>query len=157
MIQRNFQGFPIYNFENLCKEDKTLSLNDRSFKIFFNASKYDSIENEEQKNFLKFLKEGKSTSDFTKHLENLVYIAKQNARWRQQFMTLEQELNYRYNQGLQEGKEIGIIEGQALGERQKAIDAAKNLLKMNIGTIEQIASVENLTVDEVKKLAEEIK
>ena len=43
------------------------------------------------------------------------------------------------------------------GQQQKAIEAAKNLLKMNLGSIEQISQAVGLTIEEVQKLAAEIK
>ncbi len=42
------------------------------------------------------------------------------------------------------------------GSHDKAIEAAKALLKMKVGSIEQIAQAEGLSIDEVKQLAEEI-
>ena len=47
-------------------------------------------------------------------------------------------------------------EGIAIGEQKKAIEAAKNLLKMNVLTNEQIAQAEGLSIDEVKQLAAEV-
>lgn len=50
--------------------------------------------------------------------------------------------------GLKEGREEGLKEGR--------IEAAKNLLRMKLGTYEQIAQVQSLSVKEVKQLALEI-
>ena len=41
------------------------------------------------------------------------------------------------------------------GAHDKAIEAARNLLKMNLGTIEQIAQVQGLSIEEVQELAKE--
>ena len=43
------------------------------------------------------------------------------------------------------------------GKQQKAIEAAKNLLKMNLGSIVQISQAVGLTIEEVQKLTAEIK
>ena len=45
-------------------------------------------------------------------------------------------------------------EGIAIGEKNKALETADNLLKMNILTVEQIAQAVSLSVDEVVKLKE---
>ena len=37
---------PVYFFENICREDKSLKLNDRAFKVFFNAKNCDKMESE---------------------------------------------------------------------------------------------------------------
>ena len=51
-----------------------------------------------------------------------------------------------------EALKIGIEQGQ----QQKAIEAAKNLLKMKLLTIEQIAQAAGLPVEKVRELAEEV-
>ena len=53
---------------------------------------------------------------------------------------------------IQDSKREGIAEG-----RQEAkLEAARNLLKMKLGTFEQIAQAQGLPLEEVQKLAEEI-
>lgn len=47
-------------------------------------------------------------------------------------------------------------EGFEEGEHSKTIEVAKNLIKMKLGTYEQIAQAEGITVEEVKRIAEEI-
>ncbi len=42
------------------------------------------------------------------------------------------------------------------GKNDKAIEAAENLLKMNLLTIEQIAQAEGLPVEKVRELAEKV-
>ena len=55
------------------------------------------------------------------------------------------------------GKKEGIKQGTLAGARQKAIEAAKKLLKMNVLTVEQIAEAQGLPIEQVKVLAEEIR
>ena len=55
-------------------------------------------------------------------------------------------------QGRKEGREEGLKEGLKEGR----IEAAKNLLRMKLGTYEQIAQAQSLSVEEVKQLALEI-
>ena len=59
--------------------------------------------------------------------------------------------------GREEGREEGRLEGRLEGSRQKAIEAAKNLLKMNLGSPEQIAQASGLPLQKVLELQEEIK
>ena len=42
------------------------------------------------------------------------------------------------------------------GRKEKAIEDAKNLLKMKLGTLEQIAKAIGLSAEEVEKLASEL-
>ena len=63
-------------------------------------------------------------------------------------MDLEREKLYAYGDDLGKGFEEGA--------KKKALEAAKNLLKMNIGTVEQIAEAEGLSIEEVKFLKESL-
>ena len=47
-------------------------------------------------------------------------------------------------------------EGLEDGSQQKAIEAAKNLIKMKIGSLDQIAQAEGLSLEIVKQLADEL-
>ena len=53
-------------------------------------------------------------------------------------------------------REDGIEEGKVIGEHTKAVEATKILLKMKLLTHEQISQAEGITVEEVKKIADEM-
>ena len=63
--------------------------------------------------------------------------------------------------GLKEGMALGEAKGEKkgrlAGERNKAISATKNLLKMNLLTVEQIAAAEQLSVEEVIKIKDSLR
>ena len=44
-------------------------------------------------------------------------------------------------------------EGIAEGTRQKTVETAKNMLKIRLGTVEQISQITNLPVEEIEKLS----
>ena len=50
----------------------------------------------------------------------------------------------------------GMEKGLEQGEKQANIETAKNLLKLGINTIEQIASVTKLSIKEIEKLKKEL-
>ena len=54
--------------------------------------------------------------------------------------------------GLAEGRKEGLL----FGERNAKIEATKNLLKMNLLTVEQIAAAEQLSVEEVLKIKDSL-
>ena len=54
------------------------------------------------------------------------------------------------------GREKGLAEGIEKGSLKKAIEAAKNLLRLGVNTLEQIAQVQELPLEKVQELAEEI-
>ncbi|MGP1595303.1 MAG: PD-(D/E)XK nuclease family transposase, partial [Treponema sp.] len=56
-----------------------------------------------------------------------------------------------FNAGMQQGKSLGLAEGEIRGSRQANIETARNLLAMGL-SIENIAAATSLTVQEVEKL-----
>ena len=143
------RGIPIYTFDYTCKEDGETKLDDGALKHFFIAKTCAKmIKDKEIKSFFEFLISNKATSDYTSDLNKYVTDAKHNMQWRVQYMTWERQRTYDFNAG----QEKGI----AIGEKKNALENAKNFLKMNILTPEQIAQGTGLTVDEVKQLAAEV-
>ena len=142
-------GLPVYTFEYTCKEDGKTKLNDRTLKHFFIAKTCAKmIEDKEVRSFFEFLISNKASTEYTSDLDKYVTDAKHNMQWRFQYMTFARIQTY--------AREEGIAIGEQRGEQKKAIEAAKNLLKMNVLTNEQIAQAEGLSIDEVKQLAEEV-
>ena len=50
-------------------------------------------------------------------------------------------------------REDGFEEGYSQGASQKAIEAAENLLRLNVLSYEQIAQVQGLSLEKVKEIA----
>ena len=96
------KGLAKYTFENLCIENPEIKLNDRSYKYFFIAKNYDKILDERQKSFLKLVTDNKSTGEFSEKISKLVEDAKHNTQWRKQFMDLEREKAFAYQDGRNE-------------------------------------------------------
>ena len=166
-------NLPVYTFENICLEDGTTKMNDRAYKHFFivpTCAKM--IKEEEIRSFFEYLISSKPTTTYTTNLNEYVVDAKHNMQWRIQFMEWERIQTYARDEGMKKGIKIGIQQGieqgikqgieqgiqQGIeqGEYQKSIDAAKNLLIMKLGTVEQIAQAQGLTVEKVKQLQLEI-
>lgn len=142
------KGLGKYTFENICLELPDIKLNDRAYKYFFIAENYDKILDENQKEFLKLVTGSKSKGVFASRISKLVDDAKHNTQWRKQFMDLEIEKRYAFNNG----KAQGITEGS----KQRAVDAATNLLQMNILTPEQIAQAVGIPLEEVLELKKQL-
>ncbi|MBQ3670123.1 MAG: hypothetical protein II921_01420, partial [Treponema sp.] len=75
-------------------------------------------------------------------------------------MTWDQEIKHQRHmafdegkaEGLSEGREKGLKEGRDKGLSEGKIEAAKNLLKMNVLLPEQIAQAVGLSVEEISGL-----
>lgn len=50
------RGLPVYTFENLCHQDTTIPLGDRTLKYFFISENCDKLLNEEQRAFIRLVK-----------------------------------------------------------------------------------------------------
>ena len=137
------KGLPVYTFENICLEDTETKLNDRAFKVFFNASNYDKLANEEEKSFFKFLRGEGAETDFTKNLKDKLSLAKKNAEWRMQYMTWEQTIRIE--------RKISYKEGAQANARENA----KNALDMGL-LPEQVSQITSLPLEEVLALKESL-
>ncbi len=62
----------------------------------------------------------------------------------------------KFRAGKKEGIAEGIRQGTLAGVQQKAIEAAEQLIKMNILSAEQIASAVNLPLEQVLEIKEKI-
>lgn len=140
------EEMPVYTFQNICEEKKDLKLGDETYKIFFNARKYDKMLSEEERDFFKYLTGGAVKSDFTDKLDQLVSEAKHNAQWRHQFMTWEQEVQISYRNGVDDGIEQGIEQTKIETAKRMAIDGLSE---------ETISKYTGLSIEEIQKLVEE--
>ena len=82
----------------------------------------------------------KGCSVFTEEIERLTAEVKRSPDYRRQYMDWERQKTYLRNEGRQE----------------KAVETAKNLLNLGLGTVEQIAQAVCLPLEEVQKLSAEL-
>ena len=94
----------------MCREHPDLSLNDGTFKIFFNTAGTRGSIGQDAKNILKFIKNNKSEDDFTEKLAQEVQKIKENKEWQVEYMTLLMREREKYKEGIAEGRANGIIE-----------------------------------------------
>ena len=116
---------PVYFFENMCREDTSIKLNDGAYKVFFNASEYDKMKKGELKEFLRYLKEHDAGWELTKSIEEKVSFAKKNMMWRKQYMTWQQTIDDEKEDAYEEG----LAEGISQGIQQKAKEDAVMLVR----------------------------
>lgn len=136
---------PVYFFENTCRADKTLTLGDRAYKVFFNAANCDTLKSDEMRNFFRFLKGERAESVFSKRIAEKVAFAKQNMQWRKQYMTWQQTIDVEKMFAFEEGHVAGVQEGIR--------ESARNLLKEGDAP-EKIARCCSLPLEEVLALRE---
>ena len=146
---------PQYTFRSRCEENNGLFLDDKTVKVFYNASSYDGAEDRELRAFLKFVAENQAEDDFTRRLENHIFETIRSEVFRREYMEMtlrEHDLLYWGKQeGLEEGIELGISQGAS----QKAVEAARNFFA-NGASIELIAKSLKMSESEIRELTKDI-
>lgn len=100
-----------YTFQNLCREDQNIILQDGSVKVFFNTKGTLDDVTEDVKELLQYLDTKETSNDLTRKLDEEVEKARSNEMWRREYMkSLLYEMDIR-NEGREEGKKEGREEG----------------------------------------------
>ena len=130
------KGFPQYTFKNICLEEKDVVLKDESTKYFFNSDAADKVTDIEIRSFLDYIKNKRPTDSFTNTIDLAVKKVKEDESLRGIYMC----------------EPIRIQDAKWAAR----VEDARNFLRMNVLTIEQIAQGTNLPLRKVQELAEEI-
>lgn len=129
------KGLPVYTFENLCLQDASIPLGDRTLKYFFISTNCDKLLNDEQKAFMRLVGCNESSDAFTDRVAHLTEDAKRNSEYKRQYMEWERQKAYEYKRGKEE----------------KAIEAARNFFKNGV-SIELIAKSLEMTIEQVESI-----
>ena len=103
------KGRHIYTFENICKEDNSISMGDGAVKLFLNANGTQDDVSKELKAFLDYVAGEKSEDSFVEKLAEAVREAKRNREWRHEYMTLLMRDQENLEKGREQGREQGIF------------------------------------------------
>ena len=149
-------GLPVYTFENLCRQNNSIKLEDRTFKYFFNASAAEKIkDNEEVKKLLTYISTHVPENAFTHEIEDEVEASSNDAEWRKGLMTFEMLMEEKFEDGMEKGMEQGIVKGREEGIEQgaynKSLETAKTALSMNLPP-EDISKLTGLPLETVMEL-----
>ena len=111
---------PIYTFENLCIEDKNTPLQDGSRKVIINADAFNNAKNKALKGFLEYLKTGKTKSEFTRRIEEVIQTIKENEQARQEYRlmsTFEMDARYKgFSEGVKQTAKLMKKRGYPISE-----------------------------------------
>jgi len=145
----------VYSFENICKEDATIPLQDGSKKIILNASAFKETDNQALRGFLQYVKTGKVTTTYTRRIEKVIQTVKISEQARKEYRVLPAVIMDAFDEGIEQGKSLGLAEGKSLGlaegSRQAKLETAKNLLHFGLSR-ENIAQATGLSPAEVEAL-----
>ena len=142
------KGIPCYTVQRTCKEDSSVFVDDAAIVHIFNCTAFDKIENESLHAFIKFVQTNTAESDFTRRLDDMVETQKKVEELKKTYLSWSLHDSDVRREGKREGYEEGRSEAK--------LEAARNMLLTNLGTIEQIAAVQDLPLETVQNLAEEL-
>ena len=105
---------PINTFLYQIQENPKQLMNDGSCTVFVNAEGDARNLSAEMQEFLAFIRDGKtqgSKDGFAGRLADAVTTARDNQKWRADYMTYEQEMKHQFFLGKEEGRAEGLEEG----------------------------------------------
>lgn len=170
-------GIPVYTRKMEFLETDEILYNDKSHAVFYNASAYDKVtDNEELKAVLRFVYENKAQSEYTDQLDVSSKNAKSRSEWEDDYMyfqdILEEEkelareaghaegletgLAEGRQAGLAEGRQAGRAEGREEGREEMAVLTAKNCLKEG-DSPEKVSRCTGLSLEKINELAADLK
>ena len=150
------QGLPVYTFENTCRENNSVKLEDRTLKVFYNCSKWMDTGSKEQAEFLKFLLTDNAESNLCQKLKEREKKIKMTARAYKEYMDYCEITQGYFDSGKEEGYKQGEEHGIAIGEERAKLEAARKLINLGI-SLDIIAQAQDLPLETVQKLADELK
>ena len=138
---------PVYTYKSICKEDRSITLNDGVTKIILNSTASEKAESKELRAVLDYMN-GRITDDpYIEELEQAVATAKRNEQWRK---------DYNMNSAwYMDAVEDGIEIGEERGLEQGRTDLIQRMLK-NGKTEEEIAAFCDYPVEEIHQIAEKL-
>ena len=96
---------------------------------------------------MEYVKTGRSQSDYTDIINDLVQKARENPTWKREYMDAMMDA-VRQQREMREAEEKGMKHG----ERKKAVDTARRMLETGKLSPEEIADITGLSVTEIKQL-----
>ena len=113
----------IYTFENVCRENPEIKLEDGTHKIFLCAGSNRNDCSNTMKDFLEYITSKKTNGELSQRLQNEVEKSRSHEEWKADYMTLLEK----YEEKIEEGRELGRQEERKNTEAErKRADAAEN-------------------------------
>jgi len=153
------RGYHKYSFDPTCKEDNSIKLDDGTNRIFICAGGDKNDVSPELASFIDYLTGVVSDNSLVQDLDSKVREAREDKRWRAEYMTFQDMLYDEYDRGVDEG-ELKLLVKQVLKNKQKNRDVAEiaDALDTTEDTVREILEVaENYAPEyDVDKIVEAI-
>ena len=129
----------MYTFENLCREDPSIALDDGAVKVILNTKGSVGEIGEDLKSLLRYMEGFAPDDDYTKMLDAAVKEVRSDDKWRREYMVLNEMLIE--NQRLGENR-VKVAQVRKFRNRFKPDDLAElyilhpNVVKAILNTID---------------------
>ena len=143
---------PCYKTRTIFENHPEKEFDDKTHKVFYNASAYKKENDPEIYAFLHYISTNVPEDDFTAGIFKSVEKAKENEQFRSDYM----RCNIHDFDIMEEGKELGIAIGEERGRTEAKLEAARNLINLGV-SLDIIAQAQGLPLETVQKLADKIK
>ena len=125
------------------KEKSSPNLQDGTKKIILNAGAFEQTDNHELQGFLRYVKTGELTTDYTKRIESMIQTVKMSEQARQE---------YRFKSAvIMDAEDRGLERGLAEGSRQAKLETAR-MMKAGALASDLIMKITGLSKEEVEAI-----
>lgn len=142
-------GCPVYTQKSVFEEAPEVEYNDKTHKVFYNASGYEAAAGTEIGEVLRFIYNTETGGGFTQELAESVEAAKAQPEVKDGYMYFSDILEEEKEKAAAAGEERGFT----AGAEHKSLETARNMLAEGFPT-EQIVRPTGLSLERVRELEE---
>ena len=139
-----------YTFKNICMEEHDILLNDGAVKLFLSTKGTQNDISKPLQAFLDYIDGQEATDELLKDIDQEVYKVKHCESWKEEYKMLSMDHYTYWKEGVAEGIEQGMAQGTAKTKAEVVIQMLRKKL-----SLEMIAEITNLTLEEVTAIAKE--
>lgn len=154
------KGNYVYTFKKLCLENLELELPDEATTMLLNTKGSHGEISKDLKSFYDYVNNHIVTTDFTRQIDDEISYLKLDTKVRREYMLMEARLLDERREGeavgFVKGKDIGLVEGEAMGITNANTATAKRMLAKGCYSLQVIAELTNLSLADVEKLKEDM-
>ncbi|WP_298879725.1 Rpn family recombination-promoting nuclease/putative transposase [uncultured Phascolarctobacterium sp.] len=149
------KGNYVYTFKKRCLENLELELPDEATTMLLNTKGTHGEISKDLKSFYDYVNNHIVTTDFTKQIDDEISYLKLDTKVRREYMLMEARLLDERREGIAEGEAIGMAKGEAMGITNANTATAKRMLAKGCYSLQVIAELTSLSIEQVEALKAE--
>ena len=140
-------GLPVYTFDKICLEDKSIELGDKSHCIIYNYKQSAKEADPELRALLNYLSTNSVESEFTEEVNKMVEEGRFEQSFINQYMAFKLHDSDVADVAKEEGYKLGVEEGI-----ERGIERVARKMLMNGYTINDVSESTGLTAEQIQHL-----